>query len=683
MDHQIENLGPDRFQQLVQALLASEYPNITCFPIAQPDGGRDAVQTQISDNSEEKELFVYQVKYVRRPSEIDDIARWLTDTIDGEREKIDRLIERGAKRYFLITNVAGTGHLDVGTIDKTLKLVQSTLPIPIQIWWRDDINRRLDGNWDIKLRYSEVLSGHDFFRLLLDTVAGHDHERRMNALRAFLAEQYAEDLEVKFKQVELHTKLLDLFIDLPFRFSLRTNRGGYPRVRMSFPVRVIFEDSKTVTITNVNEEHSPEGTATLLLSEYGDKYLNQVVVEGAPGQGKSTLAQYLCQVHRIRLLDKNSELLKIPKSDKHFCRRIPFKVDLRDLASWLSGSDPFAGTDLLITEVRSLEAFLARLVRQVSGGLEFNVNDLLEVSKFAPLLLVLDGLDEVVDIKQRAEVIAAVTKALPRMRENCPALSVVVTSRPAAFANSPGFHSDQFVYIDLLSVKRSQINQYARKWMDARGLKTKERAEFEQILNEKLDAPHLRDLARNPMQLTILLSLILTQGPALPDKRTNLYDTYVDLFFSRESAKNAAVRKHIDLLKDLHRYIGWVLHAAAETSRNSSGGRISALDLKRLLLDYLTRENHPTDVMEEIFGTMLARVVMIVPRIQGTYEFEVQPLREYFAGRYLYDTASYSPPGDEKKGTKPDRFDAIARNFYWLNVVRFFVVASVRANTWI
>ncbi len=63
---------------------------------------------------------------------------------------------------------------------------------------------------------------------------------------------------------------------------------------------------------------------------------------------------------------------------------------------------------------------------------------------------------------------------------------------------------------------------------------------------------------------------------------------------------------------------------------------------------------------------------MIVPRIQGTYEFEVQPLREYFAARYLYDTASYSPPGKEKTGTKPDRFDAIARNFYWLNVVRFF-----------
>jgi hypothetical protein len=69
---------------------------------------------------------------------------------------------------------------------------------------------------------------------------------------------------------------------------------------------------------------------------------------------------------------------------------------------------------------------------------------------------------------------------------------------------------------------------------------------------------------------------------------------------------------------------------------------------------------------------MVERVVALVSRVQGTYEFEVQPLREYFAARFLYETAPYSPPGTEKHGTKPDRFDALARNFYWLNVTRFY-----------
>jgi len=41
------------------------------------------------------------------------------------------------------------------------------------------------------------------------------------------------------------------------------------------------------------------------------------------------------------------------------------------------------------------------------------------------------------------------------------------------------------------------------------------------------------------MQLAILLSLIQTRGLSLPDKRTALYDSYMELFFNREGRKKA------------------------------------------------------------------------------------------------------------------------------------------------
>jgi len=675
MDYQLENLGADRFQLLVQALLAGENSGVVCFPIGQPDGGRDALFRPAQNM--EGGFTVVQVKFSREPHKIDDIRKWILDKLDGEKPKIERLIERGATKYVLVTNVSGTGHLDSGSIDTIHRELATLTGLETQCWWRDDINRRLDGNWDVKLRYPETLSGHDFFRLLLQTTLGQHHERRLNALRAFLASQFDDDVEVKFKQVELHNKLLDLFVDLPFRVVMNSGAEDSLARYHGFPsMRVTLEgpEAKTMVLTAHDEDNATNtGTATLLLSDFGRTVLRQAVVEGAPGQGKSTLAQYVCQVHRIRLLNKETEFDKLPDQDRHSPLLLPFKVDLRDLAAWLGGADPFtAKADTEYQEPRTLETFLARLVMRSSGGVEFDVNDLLESSKLFPLLVVLDGLDEVADIKQRADVVAAVTKAIPRLRENCRDFGVIITSRPAAFANSPGFDAELFPYIELLSVSRSQINDYANRWMNVRGLAARERVEFQEILTEKLNAPHLRDLARNPMQLTILLSLILTQGSALPDKRTSLYDAYVELFFSREAAKSVSVRKHIALLKDLHRYLGWVLHSTTETSRRKSSGRISAEELKDLLLKYLKREQHDTSVVDEIFGTMLERVVMIVPRVQGTYEFEVQPLREYFAARYLYDTASYSPPGNERKGTKPDRFDAIARNFYWLNVVRFF-----------
>ena len=574
MDHQLENLGPERFQQLCQALLIKEFPGINCLPIGQPDGGRDAVR--YGPKTTDTAFTVYQVKFSRNPAEGDDARQWVRRITDEEVEKVSRLIARGANQYLLATNVPGTAHLDVGSIDKFQIELNKKFRIPVLCWWRDDINRRLDGNWDIKLRYPEVLSGQDFFRLLLETTRGEEAERRLNTLRAFLADQYNEDVEVKFKQVELQNRLLDLFVDLPFRISIRLQKRDHrPWATIPFDVRVTRDNPGTVVIDDANETAAQTGTAGLLLSEFAADQLKQIVVEGAPGQGKSTLAQYICQVHRIRLLERQSDLTKVPPAHQHTPLRIPFKVDLRDLAMFLAGTDPFAGagSNSTLPEPRSLEAFLAHLVRHHSGGMEFDINDLVEVSRLTPLLIVLDGLDEVADIRRRAEVVATVSKAIPRMRENCD-LQLVITSRPAAFANSPGFDPDDFPCLQLGSVRRTQIQEYAKRWMDVRSPSRRERLEIQAIVDERLNEPHLRDLARNPMQLAILLSLIHTEGAALPDKRTTLYDEYARLYFNREADKTPAVRRYLDLLKDIHRYLAWVLHTAAETSRNRAAGRI-------------------------------------------------------------------------------------------------------------
>ncbi|MBU0946890.1 MAG: NACHT domain-containing protein [Proteobacteria bacterium] len=685
MDYPLENLGPEKFQQFCQALLIQEFPNVQCFPVAQPDGGRDSTSLFMSPTREG--FLVFQVKFTRKPLEEKEPHKWLSGILKDESPKIERLIPRGASGFYLLTNIPGTAHLDNGSIDKVDAILRENISIPSQCWWRDDINRRLDSAWDLKWIYPELMTGPDLLRSIFESGMTEQKEQRTSTIKAFLRDQYDIDREVRFKQVELQNRLLDLFIDVPVTFShqhsgKKQRMFEYRRILESVlkdtphredELQTVYETHNSLDEGIVFREDALVGTATFLLHALTQAHIPRMVIEGAPGQGKSTIAQYVCQVHRMRLLKKDNDLSRIAESHRSSPVRIPFKIDLRDLATWLSKKDPFSAEEneeLPDQWKRSLEAFLAAQVRHHSGGADFSYEDLIAVLKLSSVLLVFDGLDEIADISRRQEVVDEIMRGVNRLEENAVSLQVIVTSRPAAFANSPGLPSEKFPYYHLSSVTRELINEYAENWLKARKIQGRQRSEFKRILKNKLDQPHLRDLARNPMQLAILLSLIHTRGSSLPDKRTALYDSYVELFFSREAEKSPIVREYRDLLIDIHRYLAWTLHSEAEQGHDR--GSISTDRLKVLLSNYLTEEGHDVFIAEKLFTGMVERVVALVSRVEGSFEFEVQPLREYFAARYLYETAPYSPPGAEKRGTKPDRFDAIARDFYWLNVTRFY-----------
>jgi hypothetical protein len=674
MDYQFEQLGQDRFQQFCQALLATIYPNVTCFPVAQPDGGRDAL-VYINEHSKDS-FLVFQVKFVKKPYAESDPHKWLLDIIAKELPKIKGLIPKGANQYFLLTNIPGTAHLDVGGIDIMKNLLEE-MPIPSECWWRDDISRRLEGKPDLRWAYPELISGMDILKQLIEVGLSESRERRSATVRAFLRDQYENEKQVRFKQVELLNKLLELYIDVPL--VIREN-GGKSKYFLQTLYRLAgqYEEDEGFTPRMAYDEGGNIGAASFFLLPITQKYFPEVVLEGAPGQGKSTITQYVCQVHRIRLLNEEHDLSLLNEQHRLSPLRLPIRVDLRDFATWIGRKDPFSSNENAEAPfgwVKSLEAFLATLISHHSGGCEFSVSDLMAIFKTGSILLVFDGLDEIADMARRQDVVDEITKGVKRLKENTKFLQIIITSRPAAFTNSPGFSGKSYHYCHLDSLSPSLINEYTEKWIRARKLQSRESADIRKTLREKLDQPHLRDLARNPMQLAILLSLIHNRGESLPDKRTELYDCYVELFFSRESQKSSVVREHRNLLINIHRYLAWILHSEVEVDdnrHNISRGSISAQRLEKLVNEYLSHEGYDPELTKILFTGMVERVVALVSRVEGTYEFEVQPLREYFAARYLYETAPYSPPGSPRGGNILERFDAIARNFYWLNVARFY-----------
>jgi hypothetical protein len=671
MDYSYENLSDERFQELCSCLISKEFPNIQSFPVGQPDGGRDILVYQM--NSIEKEFIVFQVKFVRNANQERDVHKWLTEVIKGEVEKINKLIPKGAKSYYLLTNVRGTAHLDSGSKDKVNNILEENISIPSICWWRDDLSTLFEKDPMFKWSFLEIVNGQDILNFILFEHLQENKERRGNVIRAYLIDQFEIDNEVKFKQIDLKNRLFDLFTDVPVKLKkINEKNKSLKRTLYSIdPQRQFLNSEDNFYI----EEKSNMGAAEFLLHSRVQNEIERVLLEGGPGQGKSTISQYISQVHRARLLNKSTDIELLPDKIKHTPVRLPFKIDLRDIASWVGKKNPYDGnlSQDYFDQIwkNSLESFLVYHIFYHSKLEEFTSTDFIAICKLSPILLVFDGFDEIADIKIRSEVIDFINKGITRISANTNSIQVIVTSRPAALTNSVGFSIDNYPHFELTDITTPIINQYVEKWIKASNLNKRDANELKKLIKDKLDMPHLKDLAKSPMQLAIFISLLRTKGQSLPNKRTALYDSYIDLVFDRESEKSSLIREKRDLIIDIHQYLAWVLHSEAELFNNNGSIHIEKLNSR--LKEYLSQEGHDITISEQLFDAMKERVCALVSRVQGTFEFEVQPLREYFCAKYLYKSAPHSSAGAVKMGTKPDRLHAILRNNYWQNVVRFFV----------
>ena len=676
MDYRYESLNDQSFQKLCQALIVAEHPDTLCLPVAQPDGGRDAYLAHGEPDS--AGLVIFQIKFSRdfaTKTERDAVV----DLVKSDRDKVKKLLSRGATEYYLITNVRGTAHLATGSIDRAAAELTRELGLQSRIWWRDDLDRRLDNAFSIRWSYPEILPATDVLPLLLRNFQPAEHLQPARALRSYIAAQYTTDSDIKFKQTDLEHRLADLFVDLPLSLKRpaafhhkhppdATSPAAWSNID-PYVSQLLSDDDPDEPI---HFEHRGLAAAFVLQMPLQNG-ISRFVLEGAPGQGKSTVSQFICQVHRLRLLRKVSELQNVAPGHKDGVpTRTPFRVDLRHYASWVSGVHPFddstAPTTIPDDGRRSLEGFLSMQVTRHSGGLEVTSHQLLELLAQSHSVLVLDGFDEVADINIRKRVVDEICQASERLDQHTESMQIVVTSRPAAFANSPGF-PDDWIHLELRDLRPDNIAEYRDKWLTVQRLPDDEKRKITSTLRDKLEQPHLRDLARNPMQLAILLHLIHMQGVALPEKRTTLYDKYIELFFNREAEKSPVVRDHRELLLSIQGVLAWILHTRAE---EGGTGNISKAELQSEVKTYLETKEHDPRLTDDLFRGTVERIGALVSRVVGVYEFEVQPLREYFAARHLYKTAPYSPPGRQCKGTRPERFEALARSLYWTNVTRFF-----------
>lgn len=645
-----ERLGDHDFQLLVDALLTERFNDFVPLPLRQSDGGRDGVR--LLRSAPEKTL-VYQVKWSVNGKHKDPVS-WLDSTVLSEEKNIRRLATEGVRRYVIVTNVPSTGKARTGTFDRlNAKLDAHAKKFgfdEMNCFWREALDGMVDNApTEIKWQYADMLAGWDLIRYFISEEAVTRRDRGLRALvRKVAATQWDDDERVKFSQVDIdREKVADLFIDVGAdRLLAKGARGG---------------DRPFVEAVG--------GAAAHLLRTANKRTL----VRGAPGQGKSTLSQYVSQVNRAAFMPSRQRPADLPEVKEPL---FPLRLDLSDYARWLSGVDVWDGDAETPKKPKkpkkrpvpqsTIECFLAELMTHASGGIPVEAKDVQDIFERVPSMIVLDGLDEVGRPTTREKIVEAINQFCRRSNAYPSVPKVIVTTRPST-NELPEPSTDLFEVLVLNPLDLRQRDQYLRKWCAVRGIHGSEGRALRKNFKAKSAEPYIGELAGNPMQLTILLDLLHKHGEATPTQRTELYDSYVDLLLAREANKHPeSVRKHQKELREIVPFLGWYLQSRSEEVNVKA--RMSVADLKATIRHFQYTYGKPESLVDEMFEATSDRLWALTSKDEGTFEFEVLSLREYFAARFLYRYAGE----DIKRFDRNTVFREILRRPYWLNTARFY-----------
>lgn len=488
-----------------------------------------------------------------------------------------------------------------------------------------------------------------------------------STLRAYLGDRFVAEGSVQFQQVDLRGPSVDaMFVDVPVG-SRRDGSGVAAllgEIAASAPgdTEALERDSGFVVT----------GAAQALLHP---NWKGHAVLVGGPGQGKSTVLQYVCQFHRARKLGEDgytagpTELARMSTTS-----RFPMRVELRRYAEWATQSpSPSIPNERkrqasisLTDNWKSLEEYVIEDVRRHIGANEFSARDLALLLATEPVLIALDGLDEVASLPIRERVVSEIMQMQGRLKADAADLMILVATRPGT-SLQPLTASKAFPVLHLQRLTQGLRLQYLQKWCGVSQLTREETAKLQKTFMDSQHVAHVNELASYPMQLAILLHL-LYRRQLLPQQRTELYAEYLKTFLDREQGedKEPLLADQRRVVEETHAYLGWYLQTKAEEGQ--SAGSINRDDLRALLQSYLAGRPRAQELADELYSAITDRVLCMVER-EGAFEFEVQSLREYFAALHIFD--NLTPKGNGN--SRDDGLNALLERPYWANVCRFFI----------
>jgi hypothetical protein len=385
--------------------------------------------------------------------------------------------------------------------------------------------------------------------------------------------------EVSFNDLKTPKATTDIFIDLDLFVYPRRVRIHPAELVESIPLKNIFE--------------------------YSNRHL---VLLGLPGAGKTTSMKFLCQA-----LFYNEEFY----TDRF---SFPILIKLRDLNNVKTTTD----SAILVDQIYNLLGLKLDLPQELlkpdataerkwlREKLVINVLDSLNV------LLILDGFDEIVDIRRRDEVIQDVRNLATHLNNS----TMVITSRTGDFV----YRINNAVQFEFCPLSREQIRRFAIKWLN-----NEPRAS--DFIAKIYDSP-FADTAIRPLTLAHLCAIYERIGK-IPDKPKTIYKKIVNLLLEDWDQQRSVKRQSRYAHFEVDRKFDFLCHLAYILTTTLQKTVFTERDLLKVYKEIFRNYDLVGHEAQQVVCELETHTGLFLQSGFDQFEFAHKSLQEYLSSEYL------------------------------------------------
>lgn len=704
------------FEQFVQSLALTIFgPGLQVYGSG-ADGARDATfdgKADYPSGNGWDGYTVIQAKYREKPTEDQRDADWLIEQLEAEQKKFTS-DERNLRKpeYYIISSNIKLSPIEgektvsgrktriggLAKVESALRRFEKSVGCKTaHVWHRDKIERLIAiAPIELRRAYTAWLTPSDLLWEVLKTYQEpHFAELLVRAMAQNLRENQRTRLQEAGHSDAERTLLTQVFVDLPIgtgEIDLPSNSHKNYISALLDPIRKDYlkQGKNPDNIPQIKFVNTVLSYLSLKLDQGNeiDSVANgRIVLLGGPGQGKSTISQFLVQYFEAMFL-----LAKSGPSTSSEAKATAKRVLAAAIEEGINPGTPFRIPLRIILPIYADKCAVSRsegierisLLDFISEHFTNKCNTTVSSQTIRawirqhPWLIVLDGLDEVPATGERSTILIEIEALFDEIAAEQGDVAVIVTTRQQGY--NKDLNPQFWQHWELTPLTASVSLQYAKKLSLVRLSEQQKQERVIKRLEEAGTSIATAQLMSSPLQVAILFTLVDLKGD-VPTDRWSLFDRYFSVLRDREEGKGGTygdmLKRHRTAVELIHHYAGFILQLSSERS----GGANSFLTKEQfdnLVHQLLSQEGHESEELERLaagLGKLATdRLVMLAQRVEGRIAFDVRSLQEFMAAAMV--TAA-------KDSLVEERLRAIAAKSHWKHVVqiatsRFFAETGKR-----